>query len=70
MRPFLCEDALRLTELLLDARTTAHPDVRAMAALFCFDAARLPPASTSTACSFPSKTRTGAGGTGRASSAA
>ena len=42
VRPFLCEDALRLTELLLDARTTAHPDVRAMAALFCFDAARLP----------------------------
>jgi RNA polymerase sigma-70 factor (ECF subfamily) len=42
VRPFLCEDALRLTELLLDARTTAHPDVRAMAALFCFDTARLP----------------------------
>jgi RNA polymerase sigma-70 factor (ECF subfamily) len=42
VRPFLCEDALRLTELLLDARATAHPDVHAMAALFCFDAARLP----------------------------
>jgi RNA polymerase sigma-70 factor (ECF subfamily) len=42
VRPFLCEDALRLVELLLDATATAHPDVRAMAALFCFDAARLP----------------------------
>ena len=40
--PFLCEDALRLTELLLDAKATAHPDVHALAALFCFDAARLP----------------------------
>ena len=42
VRPFLCEDALRLTELLLDAKATAHPDVHALAALFCFDAARLP----------------------------
>jgi RNA polymerase sigma factor (sigma-70 family) len=42
VRPFLCEDALRLVELLLDARATAHPDARAMAALFCFDTARLP----------------------------
>jgi RNA polymerase sigma factor (sigma-70 family) len=41
VRPFLCEDALRLTELLLDAKATAHPDVHALAALFCFDAARL-----------------------------
>src|SRR5579859_5166531 len=42
VRPFLCEDALRLTELLLDAKATAHPDVHALAALFCFGAARLP----------------------------
>jgi RNA polymerase sigma-70 factor (ECF subfamily) len=42
VRPFLCEDALRLTELLLDAKATAQPDVHALAALFCFDAARLP----------------------------
>ena len=41
VRPFLCEDALRLTGLLLDAKATAHPDVAALAALFCFDSARL-----------------------------
>src|SRR5260370_5031004 len=41
VRPFLCEDPLRLTELLLDAKATAHPDVHALAALFCFDAPRL-----------------------------
>src|SRR5919198_1499846 len=42
VRPFLCTDALRLSELLLDAPATAHPDVSALAALFCFDIARLP----------------------------
>jgi RNA polymerase sigma factor (sigma-70 family) len=42
VRPFLCTDALRLTELLLDTRATAHADVSALAALFCFDIARLP----------------------------
>ena len=42
VRPFLCEDALRLTGLLLEAKATAHPDVHALAALFCFGAARLP----------------------------
>jgi RNA polymerase sigma factor (sigma-70 family) len=42
VRPVLCGDALRLTELLLDVTATVHPDVHAMAALFCFDAARLP----------------------------
>ena len=41
VRPFLCTDALRLTELLLDTAATAHPDVSALAALFCFDIARL-----------------------------
>lgn len=41
VRPVLCGDALRLTELLLDAKATAGPDAHAMAALFCFDAARL-----------------------------
>jgi RNA polymerase sigma factor (sigma-70 family) len=42
VRPFLCTDALRLTQLLLDAPSTAHPEVSALAALFCFDTARLP----------------------------
>jgi RNA polymerase sigma factor (sigma-70 family) len=41
VRPFLCADALRLTELLLGTNATAHPDVSALAALFCFDIARL-----------------------------
>jgi RNA polymerase sigma factor (sigma-70 family) len=41
VRPYLCADALRLTGLLLDTRATAHPDVSALAALFCFDFARL-----------------------------
>jgi RNA polymerase sigma factor (sigma-70 family) len=41
VRPVLCGDALRLTELLLVATATTHPDVHAMAALFCFDTARL-----------------------------
>ena len=41
VRSFLCTDALRLTELLLDAGATAHPDVPALAALFCFDLARM-----------------------------
>jgi RNA polymerase sigma factor (sigma-70 family) len=41
VRPFLCTDALRLTELLLGTYATAHPDVSALAALFCFDIARL-----------------------------
>ena len=42
VRPFLCEEALRLTGLMLDAKATADPDVHALAALFCFGAARLP----------------------------
>jgi RNA polymerase sigma factor (sigma-70 family) len=42
VRPFLCTDALRLTELLLDTSATAHPDVSALAALCCFGIARLP----------------------------
>jgi RNA polymerase sigma factor (sigma-70 family) len=41
VRPFLCTDALRLTEMLLDTPPTAHPDVSALAALFCFDIGRL-----------------------------
>jgi RNA polymerase sigma factor (sigma-70 family) len=41
VRPFLCTDALRLTELLLDTSATAHPDVSALGALFCFDIARM-----------------------------
>ena len=41
VRPFLCADALRLTELLLDEKATAHREVHALAALFCFDIARM-----------------------------
>jgi RNA polymerase sigma factor (sigma-70 family) len=41
VRPFLCTDALRLTELLLEDRATTHADVHALAGLFCFDTARL-----------------------------
>jgi RNA polymerase sigma factor (sigma-70 family) len=42
VRPFMCLDALRLTELLLDDRATRHGDAHALAALFCFHTARLP----------------------------
>jgi RNA polymerase sigma factor (sigma-70 family) len=41
VRPFLCTDALRLAELLLETSATVHPDVSAVTALFCFDLARL-----------------------------
>jgi RNA polymerase sigma factor (sigma-70 family) len=41
VRPFLCTDALRLGELLLEDRATTHANVHALAALFCFDTARL-----------------------------
>jgi RNA polymerase sigma factor (sigma-70 family) len=41
VRPFLCTDALRLTELLLEERATTHADVHALAALFCLNTARL-----------------------------
>ena len=41
VRPFLCGDALRLIELLLETSATIHPDVSALAALFCFDMARM-----------------------------
>ena len=41
VRPFLCADALRLTELMLSVRTTSNPDVHALAGLFCFNTARL-----------------------------
>jgi RNA polymerase sigma factor (sigma-70 family) len=41
IRPYMCTDALRLTELLLDTRATAHADLHALAGLFCFDLARL-----------------------------
>ncbi len=42
MHPALCTDALRLTELLLEGSATARPAVHALAATFCFHAARLP----------------------------
>jgi RNA polymerase sigma-70 factor (ECF subfamily) len=41
VRPMMCSDALRLTELLLEDRATAHIDAHALAALCCFDTARL-----------------------------
>jgi RNA polymerase sigma factor (sigma-70 family) len=41
IRPLLCTDALRLSELLLETKATAHPDCHALAGLFCFDLARL-----------------------------
>ena len=69
VRPFLCEDALRLTELLLDAKATAHPDVHALAALFCFDAARLPTRLDEHDVFVPLEDQDLAAGTGRASSA-
>jgi RNA polymerase sigma factor (sigma-70 family) len=42
MHPAFCTEALRLAELLLDGRATAEPAVHALAATFCFHAARLP----------------------------
>jgi hypothetical protein len=36
---FLCTDALRPTELLLETKATAHPTVHALADPFCFDLA-------------------------------
>lgn len=41
LSPALCADAIRLAELLLDARGVERPRVHALAALFCFNAARL-----------------------------
>jgi RNA polymerase sigma-70 factor (ECF subfamily) len=42
VRADLCAEALRLVELLADHGRTAEPRVHALAALFCFQAARLP----------------------------
>jgi RNA polymerase sigma factor (sigma-70 family) len=41
LHPAMCADALRLAELLLRASAVEAPAVHALAALFCFDAARL-----------------------------
>jgi len=41
LSPALCADALRLVELLLDAPGVERPSLHALAALFCFNAARL-----------------------------
>jgi RNA polymerase sigma factor (sigma-70 family) len=41
LHPAMCEDALRLAELLLESPATGHAEVHALAALFCFNAARL-----------------------------
>jgi RNA polymerase sigma-70 factor (ECF subfamily) len=65
VRPFLCTDALRLAELLLETSATAQPDVAALAALFCFDIARLSTRLDAEGCSSRWRTRIGAGGTGR-----
>jgi RNA polymerase sigma factor (sigma-70 family) len=37
----MCSEALRLTDLLLGSVVTSSPEVHALAALFCFDAARI-----------------------------
>jgi RNA polymerase sigma factor (sigma-70 family) len=42
VRAELCEEALRLTRLLLEHELGATPATHALAALICFDAARLP----------------------------
>lgn len=42
LHPAMCADALRLAELLLDAPAADHRSVHALAALCCFNAARLP----------------------------
>jgi RNA polymerase sigma-70 factor (ECF subfamily) len=65
VRPSLCTDAVRLAELLLDTSATAHPDVSALAALFCFDLARLATRLDAEGCSSRWRNRIGAGGTGR-----
>ena len=41
VRPFLCTDAVRLTELLLDMTAPPDPEASALAGLFCFDIARV-----------------------------
>jgi RNA polymerase sigma-70 factor (ECF subfamily) len=41
LHPAMCADALRLAELLLESSATNHVEVHALAALFCFNAARL-----------------------------
>jgi RNA polymerase sigma-70 factor (ECF subfamily) len=41
LRPAMCADAIRLAELLLESSATSHAEVHALAALFCFDAARI-----------------------------
>jgi RNA polymerase sigma factor (sigma-70 family) len=41
LHPAMCSDAIRLAELLLESGSTARPEVHAVAALFCFNAARL-----------------------------
>jgi RNA polymerase sigma factor (sigma-70 family) len=42
MQPVLCAEAIRLAELLLESPTTDNVEAHALAALFCFTAARLP----------------------------
>ena len=42
VRADLCDDAIRLTMLLLESPAAAEPETRALAALMCLDAARLP----------------------------
>src|SRR5262249_52274375 len=41
LHPAMCADAIRLVELMLDANAVDHVTVHALAALFCFNAARL-----------------------------
>jgi RNA polymerase sigma factor (sigma-70 family) len=41
LHPAMCAEALRLADLLLESQATSHAEVHALAALFCFNAARL-----------------------------
>jgi RNA polymerase sigma-70 factor (ECF subfamily) len=41
LHPGMCDDAIRLAEIMLTARAVEHRTVHALAALFCFNAARL-----------------------------
>jgi RNA polymerase sigma-70 factor (ECF subfamily) len=42
LHPAMCADAVRLTELLLETNAVEHRSAHALAALFCFNASRLP----------------------------
>ena len=69
VRPFLCTDALRLTELLLDTSATTDRRVYALAALFCFNIARLCTRLDADGVTICLRSRIASGGTARSSRA-